>query len=204
MGNLCFAGMAIYCFNCESRVSWSDCDLKLNATERTCAGPHETRCIAVTSRPTPRDETTYKKGCATRLHNPCNDKRKEDCESTLCDKDLCNFALSPGATHIAAGFRCYVCASTVSWKDCDRNAVEVYCGVGYRKCFKRELKKSGGIEYSKGCTVPLACGDSAKLMPDAENREILCCGQHLCNGAGIPIVYSGVLLLFRLISVFTF
>ena len=195
--------MAILCFNCDSKVSWSDCDLKLNETKRTCSGEDETRCIAITARQSPRDQTEYKKGCTKRLDNPCDDKRKEDCEATICDKDLCNFALSPDSTLIAAGFRCHKCASTISWEDCDQNAVEVYCGVGYRKCFKLEFKKLGMIEYYKGCTVPLACGDSAKLMPDFEDRKILCCGQHLCNGAGIPTVYFGALLL-PMIFVFTF
>jgi len=202
-GNLYFAGVGIHCFNCDSEVSWADCDLDLNETERTCSGSDKTRCIAEMSRENPRDKTKYKKSCTTRLNNPCDDKRKEDCQATMCDKDLCNFALSPGATLLPAGFRCYKCASTISWEDCDQNAVEIYCGVGYRKCSKLEFKKSGLVEYYKGCTVPLACGDSAALMPNAEDRGILCCGQNLCNGAGITTVYFGVLLLVSMISVFT-
>lgn len=158
------------------------------------------------SRGSPRDKTTYKKRCAKRLENPCHDKRKEDCQATLCDKDLCNFALAPCATLIAAAFRCYKCNSTISWADCDENAVEIFCGAGYRKCFKLEFQKSGIMEYTKGCTVPLACGDSADQMPNADDRGILCCGQNLCNGASIssiPIVYFGALFLVSMISVFT-
>lgn len=198
------AGMAILCFNCESEVSWADCDLDLNETARTCSGPHETRCMAVVERPSPRDKTKYRKGCATRLHNPCDEKRKEDCQTTLCDKDLCNFALRPDSTLIAAGFSCFECTSTISWEDCDQNAVEVFCGAGYRKCFKLEFKTSDIIEYSKGCTVPLACGDSAELMPNSKDRGILCCGQILCNRAGIDTGYFGALFVVSMISLFTF
>ena len=200
-GNLHFAGLAIYCFHCESEVSWADCDLNLKE-ERTCQGPDQTRCIAVMARTSPIHKTTYKKQCASRLENPCNGKRKEDCQATLCDKDLCNFALSPQSTLIAAEFRCFKCSSTISWEDSDENAIEVFCGVGYRKCFKLEFKKIGMIQYYKGCTVPLACGDSADQMPNADDREILCCGQRLCNGASIPTVCFGALLLVSMISVF--
>ena len=195
--------MAILCFKCESEVSWADCDLMLTEKDRTCSGPHDTRCMAVMERPSPRDKTKYKRSCTTRLNNPCDGKRKEECQVTLCDKDLCNFALRPEATLIAAAFRCYECASIISWEDCDQNAVEVSCGAGYRKCFKLEFEKSGIIEYYKGCTVPLACGESAERMPNADDREILCCGQMLCNRAGIPTTYLGALFLVSMISVFT-
>lgn len=195
--------MAIFCFHCESEVSWSDCDLKMNESKRTCSGPHDTRCMALVERPSPRQKTVYKKGCTTRLHNQCDEKRKEDCQVTLCDKDWCNFALSPDSTLIAAGFRCYHCASNISWEDCDQNAVENFCGAGFRKCFKLESTESGIKEYHKGCIVPLACGDSAKLMPNAKDREIECCGQLLCNRAGIPTIYFGSLFLVSMTSVFT-
>lgn len=197
------AGLAIFCFNCESEISWADCDLRLNETERTCSGPDDTRCLAVMERKSPRDKTKYIKKCTTRLFNPCDDKRKEECQATLCDTDLCNFALRPQSTLIAAEFRCYKCDSITSWEDCDQNAVEVICGAGYRKCFKLEFQKSGITEYYKGCTVPLACGDSAELMPNADDRDILCCGQILCNRAGIHTAYFGALFLVSMISVFT-
>ena len=194
--------MAILCFNCESSISWADCDLQLNESKRTCSGPDKTRCMAVMQRESTRLKTTYKKGCSARLNNPCDDKRREECQATLCDKDLCNFALSPDSTLIASAFRCYKCTSTISWEDCDQNAVKVHCGAGYRKCFKLELKKSGITVYYKGCTVPLACGDSADQMPNADDQSILCCGQILCNRAGIPTVHFSALLLVGMISVF--
>ena len=193
--------MAIHCFNCKSEISWADCDLSLNGTERTCSKPDHTRCMAVMKRENPGDKTSYEKGCATRLENPCDEKRKEDCQATMCDKDLCNFAVSPQSTLIAAGFRCYKCLSTISWKDCDKKAVEIFCGAGFRKCSKIEFKTSGIIEYSKGCNVPLACGDSADQMPNADDRGIWCCGQLLCNGASISTDYFGALLV-SMISVF--
>lgn len=158
-------------------------------------------------RESPRDKVTYKKDCAGRLFNPCNGKRVEDCRSTLCDKDLCNFALTPSATLIASGFRCYWCQSTKSWDDCVDSQQEIFCGTGFRKCFKLEFKKPGGvIEYTKGCAVPLACGNSSINMPQAEARNIYCCGQHICNGASTsssPIVLFGPLLLVIVIVVFS-
>ena len=136
------------------------------------------------ARDNPRDKIKYEKKCATRLENPCHGKRVEDCQVTLCDKDLCNFAITPGATLIASGFRCMQCNSTISWEDCEEHAVEVFCGAGLRKCFKLEFQKSDRTEYVKGCTVPLVCGNSSQHMPNADDRTIKCCGQHICNEAG--------------------
>ena len=150
--------------------------------------------------PTRRDRIEYKKRCVSRLDNPCREKRLEECQITLCDKDLCNFALTPTATLIASAFRCKQCESKISWGDCDDNAVEVFCGAGFRKCFKRRYSEPEDhvTKYSKGCTVPLACGDSSGEMPNADQRTIYCCGQHVCNTVernGASVFLVGVLLL---------
>ena len=150
-------------------------------------------------RKNPRERVEYRKDCANRLENPCHEKRVEDCRSTLCDGDLCNFALTPSATLIASGFRCFRCISEKSWDDCVEKAEEIICETGYRKCYKLEFKRENGVtEYIKDCTVPLACGNSSINMPQAERRNIQCCGQHLCNGASIkssPVAIFGLLLL---------
>lgn len=201
-----FAVLAIYCFKCDSYTSWSACDLELNKNKRKCTESGQTRCLAVMERENPRSKIKYIKKCATRLENPCHDKRVEDCQATLCDKDLCNFALTPTATLIASAYRCKECNSTISWADCDYHAVEVFCGAGFRKCFKLEFKKSGKMQYTKGCTVPLACGNSSRHMPDANDRNIQCCGQHICNEArtnSAPVVFFGALFFVSIVFVLT-
>lgn len=197
--------LAIHCFKCHSEMSWSDCDLDLNVKPDRDCPEDKIRCMAVMERESPREKMVYKKDCAHRLFNPCHERRVEDCRSTLCDSDLCNFALTPEATLIASGFRCFRCKSTKSWDDCVEKAEEIFCNTGYRKCYKLEFRKKEGTEYIKDCTVPLACGNSSINMPQAANRTIHCCGQHLCNGTGIlssPMVIVGPLLL--LIVVFLF
>lgn len=162
-----------------------------------CPGQHQ-RCAAVMEAPTRRDKIQYKKKCASRLDNPCRERRLEECKITLCDKDLCNFALTPTATLIASAFRCKQCESKISWGDCDNKAVEVFCGAGFRKCFKRRYSEDQVTVYSKGCTVPLACGNSSDKMPNADKRSINCCGQHVCNTVernGASVFLMGVLLL---------
>lgn len=131
---------------------------------------------------TRRDKIKYEKRCVNRLESPCKEKRLEECKVTLCDKELCNFAITPTATLVASSFRCKFCQSNVSFDDCDKNALEIYCGAGFRKCFKSTFKfKNGKTEYAKGCTVPLACGPSQEKMPNNDSRTIECCGQHVCN-----------------------
>ena len=165
-------------------MSWSDCDVNVDNPE--CKEPNKERCGAQMVAETQRDKIEYRKACYDRLTNPCHEKRIDECRITLCEKDLCNFALTPTATLIASAFRCIKCNSTISWEDCDDQGEEIICGAGFRKCSKLEHKKEGFIEYSKGCIVPLACGETGdKHMPDAKNREMYCCGQHFCNRVGI-------------------
>ena len=184
------------CLRCESNISWSGCDI--NTTYKSfCGGQHQ-RCAAVMEAPTRRDKIKYIKKCVSRLDNPCRERRREECRITFCEKDLCNFALTPTATLIASAFRCKQCESKISWGDCDNKAVEVFCGAGFRKCFKRRFTEDGVTVYSKGCTVPLACGDSQVKMPNNDQRNITCCGQHVCNMAernGASVFLMGVLLL---------
>ena len=204
--NFCFAALAIHCFKCTSPTSWSHCDLLVNQEANRDCPAEKIRCIAVMERKNPRERVEYRKDCANRLENPCHEKRVEDCRSTLCDGDLCNFALTPSATLIASGFRCFRCISTKSWDDCVEKAEEIICDTGYRKCYKLEFKRENGVtEYIKDCTVPLACGNSSINMPQAERRNIKCCGQHLCNEASIkssPVAIFGPLLLVIVVFLF--
>ena len=191
------------CLNCKSKISWSDCDI--NTTYKNyCPRPHE-RCAAFLKAQTRRDRIEYIKQCVPRLDNPCDERRFEECRITFCYKELCNFALTPTATLLASSFRCKQCDSRISWTDCDDKAVEVFCGAGFRKCFRSSYLIADDVtEYSKGCTVPLACGNSSVKMPDAYNRDIKCCGQHVCNTAernGPSVFLMGALLLGSMISI---
>ena len=167
-------------------TSWSECDLKMN-DNRLCNDKNHKRCAAIMEAETRRDKIKYSKKCIARLENPCHERRREECRITLCDKDLCNFSLTPTATLIASSFKCKKCVSEISFEDCDYHSVVVFCGAGYRKCYKQTFTYQNGItEYRKGCTVPLACGDSQDKLPHKDDRDIQCCGQHICN-AGVRV-----------------
>lgn len=189
-----------HCLKCDSKVSWSQCEIETKA-DRVCTDSAHKRCAAYMEAKEKRDKISYHKRCFDRLENPCHGVRIDQCRVTICDKDLCNFSLTPTATLLASSFRCRQCESNISWSHCDRNSVEVFCGAGYRKCYKEEYKRSDGVmEYAKGCTVPAACGEeNLAKMPDAENREYFhCCGQHICNSVvrkSSSIFVIGALLL---------
>ena len=202
---LYFAGyQRQHCLECNSEVSWSECDLEQNY-KKYCNGYYQ-RCASIMKAETRRDKIKYHKKCVGRLESPCKERRTEECKVTFCDKDLCNFAITPTATLIASSFRCKQCQSNVSWDDCENNEVEIFCGAGFRKCFKSTFDiKNGKTEYSKGCTVPLACGESQYKMPNAASRTIECCGQHVCNVVernSTSVFLMGVLLMGSVILVF--
>ncbi|PFX29901.1 uncharacterized protein LOC111324314 [Stylophora pistillata] len=196
--------LALRCFKCESDRSWIECDLDEKKTVEECS-EEQIRCSSIMLRANPREKLKYSKGCVNRLHNPCHQKRVDDCRSTFCDSELCNFALTPEATLIASGFRCFRCNSTKSWDDCVSKAEEVFCNTGYRKCFKMKFRRDNGvIEYSKGCTVPLDNSSTTRRL--ADRRDLYLCGQHLCNGATIVcspmMVIFGPLLLVMMVLFF--
>ena len=167
------------CLECESDVSWSDCDVNQRYSEY-CPGKYQ-RCASVEAK-MGSGEKKYVKKCISRLDNPCDQNDYKECRATICDKRLCNFAVTPSAILIATPFQCNQCFSEISWKDCEEKSVVVYCGAGFSKCFKSEFKEEASpTQFAKGCTVPVACPNSSLNMPNAENRKIECCGQQICN-----------------------
>ena len=94
------------------------------------------------------------------------------------------------------GLKCHNCASTKSYTRCMENVVEVECGY-HEKCGKYVYTLPDSHIYKRSCTPTYYCNDADRMceaIMQAQDCEVHCCEDELCNG-NTNIGVSGVLVL---------
>ena len=86
---------------------------------------------------------------------------------------------------VVSSLNCFTCTSHASFQSCDIDARKESCGPATR-CGKLSFKLPGIHRYRKGCISAVYCYDPdryCRSIIDAEDCEISCCPQDLCNSA---------------------
>ena len=98
------------------------------------------------------------------------------------------------------GLKCYQCATTTSYEDCDDIRKEVTCLSGLDRCFKGSVSVQGEgrsvVTFEKGCTTKHVCDnlEDSLLCKDKLECEISCCAGDFCNTAATQVVSFVVLI----------
>ena len=96
--------------------------------------------------------------------------------------------------------KCYRCASTKSWGDCEDVKKEFTCSPTYNRCAKISVDiKKGGVsveEYEKSCLTEEACSaiEKVDMCKGAGECKVSCCSGDLCNAASLKIMSTFILL----------
>ena len=103
--------------------------------------------------------------------------------------------------------KCYKCASTKSWDDCEDVKKEITCPAGYDRCLKGYVhykEEGASLEgFEKNCLTTALCENFDSLdLCKGEGRkcEIDCCSGDLCNAAALQLVSTIVLVACALVA----
>lgn len=100
-----------------------------------------------------------------------------------------------GPTEVSS-LECYMCYSTTSWKDCEKDTKVVLCPKDNDVCVKMKINQGNingtlSLQYTKHCATASYCSDTeCKLYGWA--CKVDCCHHDLCNTG--PVIWAHLML----------